>query len=57
MPDNATFIEADLSDSHALAGSLTEKKFDAVMHFAAYIEAGESMKDPGRFYQNGEHPG
>jgi UDP-glucose 4-epimerase len=22
------------------------------MHFAAYIEAGESMKDPGRFYQN-----
>ncbi len=52
VPDNATFIEADLSDSHALAGSLTEKKFDAVMHFAAYIEAGESMKDPGRFYQN-----
>jgi len=52
VPDNATFVEADLSDSHALAGSLTEKKFDAVMHFAAYIEAGESMKDPGRFYQN-----
>ena len=22
------------------------------MHFAAFIEAGESMKDPGRFYFN-----
>jgi UDP-glucose 4-epimerase len=52
VPDGAAFVEADLSDSHALAGTLTEKKFDAVMHFAAYIEAGESMKDPGRFYHN-----
>jgi len=52
VPDEAKFIQADLSDSHALAETLTKEKFDAVMHFAAYIEAGESMKDPGRFYQN-----
>jgi UDP-glucose 4-epimerase len=31
---------------------LTDQAFDAVMHFAAFIEAGESMKDPGRFFQN-----
>jgi UDP-glucose 4-epimerase len=31
---------------------LTTQQFDAVMHFAAFIEAGESMKDPGRFYFN-----
>ena len=48
----ATFIEADLSDSHTLAKTLTDQKFEAVMHFAAFIEAGESMKDPGRFYHN-----
>ena len=52
VPDGATFIQADLSDSHALAEALTKSKFDAVMHFAALIEAGESMKEPGRFYQN-----
>jgi len=52
VPDGATFIQADLSDSHALVETLTKEKFEAVMHFAAFIEAGESMKDPGRFYQN-----
>ena len=52
VPDGAAFIQADLSDSHALVETLTKEKFDAVVHFAAFIEAGESMKDPGRFYQN-----
>ena len=52
VPGGATFIEADLSDSHTLAKTLTDQKFEAVMHFAAFIEAGESMKHPGRFYHN-----
>ena len=52
VPQEALFIQADLSDSHALAEALTREKFDAVMHFAAFIEAGESMRDPGRFYNN-----
>jgi UDP-glucose 4-epimerase len=52
VPEGALFVEADLSDSHTLAKTLTDQKFDAVMHFAASIEAGESMKDPGHFYYN-----
>jgi len=52
VPEGAKFIQADLSDSHTLAETLTSQKFEAVMHFAAFIEAGESMKDPGRFYHN-----
>jgi UDP-glucose 4-epimerase len=52
VPEGATFVEADLSDGHALAKTLTDQSFDAVMHFAAFIEAGESMKEPGRFYHN-----
>lgn len=52
VPENAWFIQADLSDSHALAKTLTDQKFDGVIHCAAFIEAGESMKDPGRFYNN-----
>ncbi|MBX3035726.1 MAG: UDP-glucose 4-epimerase GalE [Anaerolineales bacterium] len=52
VPKEAEFIHASLDDSHALAESLTSKKYDAVMHFAAFIEAGESMKDPGKFFRN-----
>ena len=52
VPAEATLIQADLSDSHALIETLTQEKFDVVMHFAALIEAGESMKEPGRFFQN-----
>ena len=52
VPKGANFIHASLDDSHALAEALTTTKYDAVMHFAAFIEAGESMKDPGRFFRN-----
>lgn len=52
VPAGAEFIHASLDDSHALAEALTSAKYDAVMHFAAFIEAGESMKDPGKFFRN-----
>jgi UDP-glucose 4-epimerase len=52
VPNEAHFIQADLADTYALMLALSEQKFDAVMHFAAFIEAGESMKDPGKFFRN-----
>ena len=52
VPAGADFVHASLDDTHALAEVLTSKKYDAIMHFAAFIEAGESMKDPGRFFRN-----
>ena len=52
VPAGAKFIHADLADADALTGALSAEPFDAVMHFAAFIEAGESMKDPGRFFKN-----
>ncbi len=52
VPQGARFIHADLSDTLALAIALKEEKYDAVMHFAAFIEAGESMKDPAKFFRN-----
>ncbi len=52
VPQEAGFIHASLDDSHALAEALASQKFDAIMHFAAFIEAGESMKDPGKFFRN-----
>jgi len=52
VPASAKFIHASLEDSHALAEALTSTKYDAIMHFAAFIEAGESMIDPGKFFRN-----
>ncbi len=52
IPAGAAFLHADLADAEALTAALSAGKFDAVMHFAAFIEAGESMKDPGRFFKN-----
>ena len=52
VPVGARFIQAPLEDRRALSKALTQQVFDAVLHFAAFIEAGESMKDPGRFYSN-----
>lgn len=53
-PD-ATFVEGSFGDAALLDRLLTAggvPAFDAVLHFAAYIEAGESMVDPGRFFVN-----
>ena len=52
VPSGARFIQADLADSAVLVKMFDEGKFDAVMHFAAFIEAGESMKDPAKFLRN-----
>jgi UDP-glucose 4-epimerase len=52
LPGRAAFVHADLADSRTLTETLAHGKFEAIMHFAASIEAGESMKDPGRFYRN-----
>jgi UDP-glucose 4-epimerase len=52
VPAGAKFVRADLSDTASLAAALAGEKYEAVMHFAAFIEAGESMKDPGKFFKN-----
>jgi UDP-glucose 4-epimerase len=52
IPEGADFIQGDLGDQSDLAAALATQNFDAVMHFAAFIEAGESMKDPSKFYSN-----
>jgi UDP-glucose 4-epimerase len=52
VPQEAHFIQADLGDQAALAAAFSTEKFEAVMHFAAFIEAGESMKAPGKFFKN-----
>jgi len=52
VPENAELFVGDLSDKEKLNQVFKKYKFDAVIHFAAFIEAGESMKEPAIFYRN-----
>ena len=52
IPDEALFVEGDLADIPSLRKLLAQGNFEAVMHFAAFIEAGESMQKPGKYFRN-----
>lgn len=52
VPEGAAFVAGDIGDRTALDGVFQNRKFDAVMHFAAWIEAGESMQAPERYFRN-----
>jgi len=52
VPAAANLITGDLEDRAALDRVFAAGSFDAVMHFAALIEAGESMKIPERYFRN-----
>ena len=45
-------VIGDLGDANILNRLFSEHKFDAVMHFAAFIEAGESVINPAKYYHN-----
>lgn len=48
----AEFIECDLADFEKLRQLLTPGRYDAVMHFAAYLNVGESVQQPLMYYRN-----
>jgi len=48
----AVLVKGDLRDAALLDKVFGEGKFDAVLHFAGYIEVGLSMKEPAMFFQN-----
>jgi UDP-glucose 4-epimerase len=52
LPEGAVFVEGNLADRPLVERTLREGRFDGVMHFAALIEAGESMKVPEVYFRN-----
>ncbi len=44
--------EVELADTPALAALLREKQCEAVIHFAAFIAVGESMREPAMYFKN-----
>jgi UDP-glucose 4-epimerase len=46
------FVQGDMADTELLRGLFAARKFDAVMHFASFIEVGESVREPAKYYRN-----
>ena len=48
----AEFIHADIQDYQKLNQVFKNNHIDVVMHFAAHIDVGESVRDPFKYYRN-----
>lgn len=51
MPE-ATLVECAIGDARLLEQLFGAHEIEAVMHFAAYIEVGESVSDPMMYFEN-----
>lgn len=47
-----TFVQGDIGDGPFLDRLFSENTFDAVMHFASFIQVGESVIKPDHYYKN-----
>jgi UDP-glucose 4-epimerase len=52
IPKGATLIVGDVDDRPHLRAVFERYSFHSVLHFAAFIEAGESMEAPARYFRN-----
>ena len=50
VPSQAQLVVGDIADPGLVGDLVAEQRFDACLHFAALIEAGESMRHPERFF-------
>ena len=52
VPAGITFVQGEMADQDLIRRTLREQKIDVVMHFAAFINVGESVQQPLKYYQN-----
>jgi len=52
LASDVKFYEGDLGDKKLVAQILKDEKIDIVMHFAAFINVGESVTNPLKYYEN-----
>ena len=46
------FVQGDVLDAGALRSAMQTHRVDAVMHFAAFLDVGESVREPAKYYRN-----
>ena len=52
VPADVPFVKGDIRNAAVLAETFEVFPIDAVMHFAAVSEVGESMTDPAKYYRD-----
>ena len=52
IPSNADFIECNINDSQKISDLLQKEKFDALMHFAGFIQIEESVRNAKKYFDN-----
>jgi UDP-glucose 4-epimerase len=52
LPKKAKFIECNINNEEVLNNLLKENSFDALMHFAGYVQVEESVKNPEKYFNN-----
>ena len=45
-------VEGDIADTGAVREALRRHEISAVLHFAAFLDVGESVREPARYYRN-----
>lgn len=52
VPQDVKLYQGNLLDKEFVKKVFSENSFDAVIHFAAYALAGESMEEPAKYFEN-----
>ncbi len=52
LPDSVTLVTGRIDDRQLLDSLLTDQAFDGLIHFAAYIQVGESVEQPAKYFSN-----
>ena len=52
VPSASAVVEGSVHDTKRLSDAIAAHEIDAVMHFAAWLAVGDSVKDPAGYYRN-----
>jgi len=52
IPNGASFVNCDINDIEVISNILQKQKFDALLHFAGYIQVEESVINPEKYFKN-----
>lgn len=52
IPFNASFVKCNINDTSTVGELIQKEKFDALMHFAGFIQVEESVRNPKKYLDN-----
>jgi len=52
IPEGAIFVEGSIGNADLVTNVITTHGIESVMHFAGFIQVGESVRDPQKYFKN-----